>query len=291
MLRKAGVQVISLREGIDQLYSGALRHNSVVITIDDGFFSTYLTAAPVLSSHSFPATVYVTTYYALKETPIYRLFVQYAFWRTKATGLRQSDVVRDLGGDIDLTDRAARDRSMWALIKHGEARGTDEQEAIAARLGTALGVDYFAVRESRSLSLMTYAEILGLRRFGIDVQLHTHRHRLPSNRERVLAEIETNRAELARMAPGPLVHLCYPSGEWSPALWPWLKEAAVATATTCDPGLNDSSTNPFALRRFLDGEDVSAIEFEAGICGFSDWLQALKALVRTNAGPVHLTAD
>ena len=286
-LRKAGVRILSLREGIEELYSGGLRDNSVVITIDDGFFSTYSVAAPVLKSHGFPATVYVTTYYALKETPIYRLFVQYAFWKTKVTRLRQSEV-GELSEDLDLTDATGRDRATWALIRYGEDRSTEEQQSIAERLGRALGVDYSVVRTNRCFSLMKGLEIRDLRRFGIDVQLHTHRHRLPSDREGVLAEIETNRTELADLVAGPLNHLCYPSGEWSAAVWPWLKEAGVISATTCDYGFNEPATHPLALRRFLDGEDVSAIEFEAGICGFSDWLQRIRDLVhRKRPDPVY----
>ncbi len=142
-LRKAGVRTLSLREGIEELYSGGLRDNSVVITIDDGFFSTYSVAAPVLKSHGFPATVYVTTYYALKETPIYRLFVQYAFWKTKVTRLRQSEV-GEPREDLDLTDATGRDQATWALIRYGEDRSTEEQQSIAERLGRALGVDYSA---------------------------------------------------------------------------------------------------------------------------------------------------
>jgi peptidoglycan/xylan/chitin deacetylase (PgdA/CDA1 family) len=275
-LKKTGMPVLPLREATKLLYSGGLPDNSVVITVDDGFYSTYLSAAPVLKAHNFPATVYITTYYVLKGAPIYRLFIQYAFWRTKAVRLRESEVVREMAAEVDLTDRTARDRAMWDLIKYGEERSVEEQEAVSERLGKALDVQYAFVKANRALSLMTPAEIRNLEQFGVDVQLHTHRHRLPLNRESVLQEIESNRNALANLTTSPLDHLCYPSGEWSSAQWPWLQETKVLTATTCDYGFNDSSTHPLALRRFLDGEDLSLIEFEAGICGFSEWVQTIK---------------
>ena len=279
-LKRAGIPVLPLGEAAKLLYAGRLPDNAVVITIDDGFYSTYGSAAPALRAHGFPATVYMTTYYALKGTPIYRLFVHYAFWATRSRHLQLSEVAQNLDGDVDLTEVAARDRAIARLVEYGEVRGVEEQEAIAERLGKALEVDYSAVKSKRSLSLMTPSEIRSLREYGIDVQLHTHRHRLPMHRETVLKEIADNRDALAALTTGSLDHLCYPSGEWSSALWPWLHEANIATATTCDYGLNDASTPPLALNRFLDGENVSLIEFEAGICGFAGWLLTIKHWVR-----------
>ena len=58
-----------------------------------------------------------------------------------------------------------------------------------------------------------------------------------------------------------------------------MKAAGVATATTCVPGLvkpGDRDTR-FFLPRFLDGGDVSMIEFEAEMSGV---LQLLRTLTR-----------
>ncbi len=58
-----------------------------------------------------------------------------------------------------------------------------------------------------------------------------------------------------------------------------MQAAGVATATTCVPGLvrlRDGETR-FFLPRFLDGGDVSMIEFEAEMSGV---LQLLRTLTR-----------
>src|SRR5262245_16863532 len=81
-IRASGRPVLPLGSALESLSAGRLPHHALVITIDDGFFSSYQIAAPLLKAHGFPATVYVTSYYAQKRIPIYRLFVQYAFWKT-----------------------------------------------------------------------------------------------------------------------------------------------------------------------------------------------------------------
>jgi peptidoglycan/xylan/chitin deacetylase (PgdA/CDA1 family) len=253
-----------------------LPDNAVAITIDDGFHSTCKVAAPILKACGFPATVYVTSYYVQKKTPIYRLFVQYALWKTSAIKLRESDVLGEFGGEVDLTNAMEVDRATWRFIEYGEMRSSEEQAAISKRLGAALGVPYSAIKLSRTLTLMTEREIGGLRDYGIDVQLHTHRHRLPFDRESVLREINDNRSALRTASGAVLEHLCYPSGEWSPRHWPWLREAGITTATTCDYGLNSAATNTLALMRFVDGENVSMVEFDAAISGFAEWLHAIK---------------
>ena len=47
-------------------------------------------------------------------------------------------------------------------------------------------------------------------------------------------------------------------------------ELGIRSATTCNPGLNPKGSDPYLLRRFLDGECVHDIEFEAEMSGFVD---------------------
>jgi len=42
----------------------------------------------------------------------------------------------------------------------------------------------------------------------------------------------------------------------------------IKSAVTCTSGVNDENTHPYKLKRFLDGENISQIEFEAEMCGF-----------------------
>jgi len=266
--------VLGLENACESLSQGTLPDNAVVITIDDGFHGVLRHAWPVLQTHSLPATVYVTSYYAQKQNPIFRLIVQYMFWKTTESQLNALDLGLPPSGMLLLRPEAKKDETMWAIINFGENELDERQRCLLlSELGNRLGVEYTALRETRSLSLLNEEEIRGLATAGLDIQLHTHRHRLPKDEGQVRREIEENREFLEGLTGRKLNHLCYPSGVWSKEHWPWLESLGIITATTCEPGLNYSHTPRLALRRFLDGENISQIEFEAEVSGFSELLR------------------
>ncbi len=260
--------VLPLGEALDRMRQDRLPPAAVAITIDDGFFSVYDRALDILREFSFPATVYVSSYYCRFDHPVFRLAVQYMFWRTARRPV-------DLSGlDVPGLDGRGDDAetTMWKIIDHGETACNEPgRHALAAELGKCLDVDYRQICRSRILSLMEPEEISELPTAGIDVQLHTHRHRFPESETEVAREIADNRAFLQPLVDAPLEHFCYPSGVWSPNHWPPLSAAGVTSAVTCEPGFNDSSTPPLALRRFLDDEVIPQIEFEAEVTGFRGW--------------------
>ena len=76
-LRDNSYTVLSLKEAMQALDAGTLPEGATVITIDDGFYSAYAIACGALAAKEFPATLYLTTYYHEKGTPIFRLAVSY----------------------------------------------------------------------------------------------------------------------------------------------------------------------------------------------------------------------
>ena len=102
-------------------------------------------------------------------------------------------------------------------------------------------------------------------------------NRFPQNNaEKARLEIKKNRQILEPLTGRPLVHFCYPSGEWSTLHWPVLKKEGIKSATIGLPGLNDSNDNLFALKRFLDSENISDIVFEAELYRFTEIMRILK---------------
>lgn len=271
--------VLPLGEAVRRLKDGTLPPCAVAITIDDGFHSTAAVAAPLLEAAGLPATVYVTTYYVERDVPVFRLAMQYCFWKSRATSLDVARLGTGAEGTRAIGTDAERFELAWELINHGELH-LDEQGRTALLEATAsqLRVDLEPLRRERSLHLMSPEEV---RSTGatLDVQLHTHRHRFPDDPPRARAEIEENRRALAPLVDRPLVHLCYPSGFWSEALFPVLAAAGIETATTCEGGLNAPDVHPYALTRFFDGEHVSALDFEAELSGFAELLRGAAAWV------------
>lgn len=271
-IRKHGFAVLPLSEAVERLGNGTLPNNSIVITIDDGFASTLTKAAPLLKQFQMPATLYQTTYYVNKPA-IFRLVIQYMFWKTAVKTLDTTSQPWGFDGQVSIADAGARDKACWTIIDYCENECDErERQEICQRLGDELGVDYGEIVHSRILSLLTSAEIATLPASGIDVQLHTHRHRLRNDETEVRREIENNREFLNKLVPGPLVHFCYPSGVWYPSQFPWLQAEGVLSATSCQDGFNTAATNKLALHRFLDEDDLSTIEFEGTLCGFHELL-------------------
>lgn len=278
ILAHHGYPILDLGTALNMLAENRLPPCGTVITIDDGFYSTFSQAAKLLREFHFPATVYVTTYYAMKQTPIFRLAVSYMFWKTRETTLDTAGLLLERTGSCNLSDPVERKRVCWEIIGHAEERLEEHQRGeLAHELARRLGIDYQGIIDSRAFHLMTDHEIRTLVNGGIDIQLHTHRHRLPIDPELAAREVVENRAYLEDKVNRPLEHLCYPSGIWSEELVPCLESLGVTSATTCDPGLNDTKTPPLALRRFLDAEDISRIEFEAELCGFADLLRGTRS--------------
>jgi peptidoglycan/xylan/chitin deacetylase (PgdA/CDA1 family) len=103
----------------------------------------------------------------------------------------------------------------------------------------------------------------------VDIQLHTHRHRTPRDRDLFLREIEDNRNHIRDLTGKTATHFCYPSGDYDPAFLPWLKEAGIVSATTCDTGLASPHSDPLLLPRMLDVSSLSSVEFEGWLTGIS----------------------
>ena len=267
--------VIGLDEAVTGLESGRWPDCATVLTIDDGWTGTRTVMAPALERRGFPATLYLSTYYVEKGTQVFNVAVDYVLWKSRETELELSEVHDSLEGTVTIGSEAGRARAAEALLGCAERLpGAQDRQALLERLCASAGVDYAAIVSSRVLSYMSVGEARELARYGVDVQLHTHRHRFSDlTREEVRREIDGNRRALEPIAATPLVHFCYPSGEFEPSQIQWLRDSGIRSATTTRTGLNGAGADAMALLRFLDAEHVSELEFEAVMSGFYDLLR------------------
>lgn len=282
-LRRYGFRVLPLDQGVERLYAGTLPNRSLVITVDDGFHSVRDVALPALERRGLTATVYVTTYYVEHPSPIFRLVIQYMFWKTRCRTLILRDVPWSADAEVDLSDPVQKDRAAWDCIRYGETHCTEGQRCdVSRRLGELLSVPYAEVESARILHLMTAQDLRELAQKGIDIQLHTHRHVFPENdMGRAEREIADNRAALTRiLGSRSFEHFCYPSGLFAEHQWAWLDRMGVKSATTCLHGLNSIKSPRQALRRFLDSEEIHPLEFEAFLTGFAEVPAKLRRLVK-----------
>lgn len=281
-LRCQGFPVLNLDDAVQLLRRNSLPPCATVVTIDDGFFSTWKLAVPMLVQLGLPATIYLTSYYSVHETPVFRLVVQYMFWKTRVASLLLSDIGVPNGHPVTIDGPSTAEETAWTVIEYGEtALAEDERVELCKNLGVILDVDYEDIVRKRLFSLMTVNEVRAASEQGIEIQLHTHRHRLPIDPNLLRREIDDNRRVVEPIVGRAVKHFCYPSGIHDPSHLGPLRELGVTSATTCEVGLNPPATDPLLLNRFLDGNTISWLEFEAEMSGFAELLRRRRYWLRS----------
>jgi peptidoglycan/xylan/chitin deacetylase (PgdA/CDA1 family) len=278
ILKRGRYPVLPLAEALHRLKHGTLPSRSVVITFDDGTYDFYKQAFPRLKSYGFPVTVYQTTYYTDFERPVFNLIASYMLWKTRGTVIQDGSEV-GLTEPLDLRTEAGRHKVVRSLMDRAERQNLSgkRKDELALCLGRFLGVDYEAMVAMRMFQLMNARELQEVVRDGVDIQLHTHRHRTPENEESFRREISDNRQRLGALVASAPQHFCYPSGVYKPQFLRWLRQEQVVSASTCDAGLVTRRTEPLLMPRFIDNENRTALAFESWLSGVGDLLAFRRA--------------
>jgi peptidoglycan/xylan/chitin deacetylase (PgdA/CDA1 family) len=262
--------VLSLSEAVSRLDTNDLPPRSVALTFDDGCYDFFAKAYPVIREFGFPVTVYQTSYYCSFNRPVFDIACSYVLWK----GVRRTIEGRPFigtSGPLDLGPAQARASACYRIRQaaHRSGMSAEDKDALVERLAAALEVDWGRIRAKRLLHLMKPEELRQLVKQGVDVQLHTHRHRMPNDRDLFRQEILDNRRFLEGIGQSCAHHFCYPSGVYAQRFLPWLAELDVQSATTCNPGLVSSKTRLLLLPRLMDSSALSDVEIEGWLHGVS----------------------
>jgi peptidoglycan/xylan/chitin deacetylase (PgdA/CDA1 family) len=267
-LRGMKANVLTLDEGLARLGNGTLPDRSVVITFDDGFYDFHRHALPMLNEFGFPATLYLTTYYSGRPYPIINLALDYLMAKC---GQASIDVPIADGRikTMPLVNWMDRQRAKLAYLEYFKSKefSTEDKDEYARSLADQFRIDYDALLTSRYGQVMTPDEAAEAARAGIDIQLHTHRHRTPVDRELFLRELRDNAVQIREISGKEPRHFCYPSGHNDPAFLPWLREFGVKSATTCERGFASPASDSLLLPRVLDDSNMDLLEFEGIVSG------------------------
>jgi peptidoglycan/xylan/chitin deacetylase (PgdA/CDA1 family) len=271
-LRAARCNVLPFDEAFRKLSTGDLPPRAVTVTFDDGTYDFLLRAMPILREYGIPATLYFATYYSYFNRPIYDLAVSYVLWKARGREIRLPEL-QALQPSIVLDD-AGRAVATRALRHHAHAGNltAEQKDELLARVAAAVDVDLDHIRGKRILHLMTPDEAASVAREGVDIQLHTHRHRVYDERSRFDGGVDDNRRGLASIRPGIPDHFCYPGGVYLPEFPRWLEAKGVRSATTCDSGLATRSDSPWLLPRVIDTTGLTLAEFSGWVTGLASFL-------------------
>jgi peptidoglycan/xylan/chitin deacetylase (PgdA/CDA1 family) len=279
ILRKRRMRVISLDDAVKRLQAGSNRAGEAVITIDDGWWSTLEFAAPLLKRFGYPATLYLSTRHAAEGTPVAPVVLGYMFWKRNETRLILADVDPSVDGTYELSGRV--DAAQTLLERKISQLDRDGQARMLKQVAEKLGLEASALTADNRFRMIALNDIRTLEQMGVDTQLHTHDHTMPDDFSEFREQLEQNRHYIRMYKHGePPRHFCYPSGRYSDKHAQWLAQLDILSATTCEPGLNGRSENPYVLRRFLDSDNISDIEFEGHVSGVFE----IARLLRTSVG-------
>ncbi|XYJ10744.1 polysaccharide deacetylase family protein [Telluria sp. B2] len=277
-LRSKGFVPVTLDQVVDPASLPA-RGIPVAITLDDGWYSSWHDLLPLLAEYGHRPALYLHTEAYQAGAPIIAVSLRYLLWKAGARRVTVSGIDPAVDGSFDLANAAQR-AGLCARAENWLARQPRaEVAANLERLGNAVGVPPAQLDlASRRFSYMTTEELHAAAAGGCSIELHGHLHEyLPGEDGRNRANIEQCRAVIeAAGLPRP-THYCYPSGAFDARAPGVMRAAGVATATTCLPGLvgwGDEDAR-FFLPRFLDGGNVSMLEFEAEMSGVTQLLRSL----------------
>ncbi len=250
------------------ILKGEALENAVVVTIDDGWDSLYSQALPILKKYQIPSTVYVASETFEKRIPIYFVAIQYFFWKTNKSEFMFNEKKYHLNRET----YAKIFEEISYFFRHISSELLNET---LERLARSLSVEYLASK-NRKFHCISPDNIYELESAGVSIELHTHTHDNPMTQEGLRSELLENMQVLSKYCKNVPKHFCYPSGFYERKQFEVLADLKIQTATTCQPGLVDHHSHRYELNRFVDGEDVSQIEFEAEMSGLFEILRKLK---------------
>jgi peptidoglycan/xylan/chitin deacetylase (PgdA/CDA1 family) len=279
-LTESGYPVISLDQAVRGLARKELPHCATVVTIDDGWYGTYLHMLPLLEQYSLPATLYVYTDAVDSQQALAHIMLPALVHLSKENRLSVTDPITASELHYDMNTGSAKKETGEKIRDMVWRLETAQIGEFARTVTERLGFDYDQIIKTRQFSFMNYDEICEANRRGLDIQLHTHSHRL--NREipqGIETEIVLNRKRLSPHVTSSLEHFCYPGGVHCAEMHPFLDRNGIRSAVLVDTGLVNGSTGIYELKRILDGEHVSQLQFEAEMSGFMELVRDAKKML------------
>jgi peptidoglycan/xylan/chitin deacetylase (PgdA/CDA1 family) len=268
LLRSMRCNVLLLGDALERLRNATLPPKAVAITIDDGDSSLYRIAWPSFREFGFPATLYWTTYYSTKPYAVFDPMLSYLLWKARGKLLK----MREPTLDCNLTTTEGCIQSFEKIYAQANGWTGEQKEKFLETIAQNLGIDYPAIKARRILHVITPTEAHAMQAEGLDVQLHTHRHRVPMDPTKFSLELKDNAQMIRDSGAADPRHFCYPSGSFIPEFAGRLRQNNVISATTCQAGLVKRESDLYFLPRLVDQEAKSSMEFGAWVSGVASWM-------------------
>jgi len=274
--------VIPLDRLIQHYTSGAaVPDRSVVITIDDGYESTYTLAYPILKQQALPATVFLTTNFVENQDWLWTDRLEYALNSTTASllefemaGERLSYDVRNnaskLACDSEIRSRLKRipQELVPSAVEHVE-------RALARRPPTDSEMpEIYRPLQWHQVMEMVESGIVSVGSHGATHVILTRCNAARARNELLLSKqlIEKRTARSCRS-------FCYPNGQvgcFDRETKGWLQEFGYSCGVTTVFGMNDQGSDAFELKRLYGDERGQIVRFMMTVSGVVGVLDGMK---------------
>lgn len=277
---KQHYHVLPLAELVRRLASGApLPDRSAVISIDDGYRSTYTLAYPVLKDLGAPAVVFFATEYVDEKRYLWTDRVEYALDRAAPGEYRIAAGATELRLPLNgVESRAAADRTVRTAFKALPQGSLDDAVgALEHTLGTRLAA---TAAPPEIYQPVTWPEAVEMARSGVmAIGSHTHSHVILSRcgAGTAAAELQRSKRILEDRLAMPCDLFCYPNGrrgDFDAATKTLVQQAGYACALTTVHGMNGPGADVYTLKRYPMTGRMRPGELEVRLSGVVEWMGA-----------------
>lgn len=227
--------------------------NSFAVTFDDGFENNLSVAAPILSDHGVPATIYVTSGFIAENGMSWIDRIELA---VENTGKREI-AVSWVSEPFSLRDSADRISFLKAVRQHVKSNRSCNPNQFADELCDRLGSPgLFSSNDPLDLK-MTWDQVREAHESSLlRIGAHSHTHAILSflDAQDLAYELDMSLGLLRDRAGIDPTHFSYPEGLahcYSDTVIAELKERGVRCSPTAIDGINRSGADPFHLRRIM----------------------------------------
>jgi peptidoglycan/xylan/chitin deacetylase (PgdA/CDA1 family) len=251
---KKNYSIITMDELTDMLKKGEeFKSPSIVITIDDGYLSTYDLAYPVLKELKIPALIYLTTGLIGTSRGLWLDDLMDALSIADAEKLHFPEVLRDEA--LDIATRRQKREAVSRLFRVMQYFDHEEKILAMKRLFEILSINE-GTFDKIERKMMDWAEVDEMSKndtcFGAHTVTHPTLSKMDSDAGK--REIYDSKKEIQKRLGKPVNHFAIPNGkkeDFNKELKAYCRKIGLFTVVSTEPGLINSRSDSFFLKRIL----------------------------------------
>ena len=252
-------RLISLDGLIAEITNPSTTEPSIAVTFDDGYRDLFTHALPILASYQIPATVFLTAG-AIETGEV--AWYDRIFLALRIAPGPALDFPLDQPRQFSLASDSERMRAAVEIITFMRRIAPAQRHAMCAVLESKVQLPLEQLRDR----MLTWDQVRAMDRAGICFGAHTMTHPVVSSL--TAAELDWELRESKRMIEDrldrPVRHFAFPFGkhhECGDSALTLLPQLGYVSASTTEPGLNSSGSNPFELKRISMDDSASLAAF------------------------------